>query len=610
MNFFCDAGGDKVRGRARRALPRRMEINAPRTRLWHVKLTTQQPRLEYLMMQSLSMSRHYAVLALVLSGSLWWVMAALVSVLALSGTAAAAPRQYGLGLILESDEVYRTFTPAPHHRAFLPPAVDLSARFPTPGQQGAQSSCVAWALAYAVLSYHTGKQHGWQFTSPERLFSPAYLYNQIVQGTGNCDRGSRMSEALRLLQQDGVASLAQFPYDASDCTRLPTPEVRAASRGQRVRDWQVIEPGQLDDIKGQLYKGHPVVFGMAVSEAFLHWQGSGVYDDRTAPRTLGHAMVFVGYDEQRQAFRALNSWGTGWGDQGFVWIHNEVVRQYAKQMYVIDVGVPPVPALAPSPTGSSAPLTPPPQALPPTAPVEPMPPPGPVPPSSPTLAVLRTQVDEQVRQVECSRLAATIALDRAVRLQGFVGSRPHLDALLRGIARLPGISAVGDEVTVRPWPQCEAYLTFGDLLAAPQGLAMHVRGGETLSAGDLLVLELTTPTFPSYLYVTYLQASGEAVHLAWPRGKAPQPVPPNTRVVFGDPSSKGVRFRIQPPLGDEMLIALASATPLFTGDPTTITGDRNYLTAWRQTLLKTPPAGGWPPRLAGVAVPLSTKTRH
>lgn len=541
----------------------------------------------------------------------WFIVS--LSMLSLSSAARAAPRQHGLGFIPEPDEVYRAFPQTPHHRAFLPSSVDLSARLPPPGYQGPQSSCVAWALAYAVLSYYAGKPHGWQFTSPDRLFSPAYLYNQIVQSSGNCDRGSRMSEALQLLQQDGVASLAQFPYDTSNCTRLPTAEVRAAGRRHRIQSWQVIAPGQLDDIKGQLYKGHPVVFGLSVSEAFLTWQGSRVYDDRTAPRTLGHAMVFVGYDERRHAFRALNSWGTGWGDQGFVWIHNDVVKQHARQMYVIDVGVPPVPADGPTVTVSNTPLTPPPQPLTPSprpprpaAPVEP----APAVPSTPapTLAALQAQIDAQLRRVECSRLAALIAPDRTVRLQGFVGTRAQLDGVRREIAGVPGVAAVGDEVIVRPWPQCEAYVTFSEMLATPRGLAVQVRGGETLTAGDLLTLEVTTPTFPSYLYVAYLQASGEVVHLSWPRGKAPQPVPPGTKVVLGDPQ-KGLRFRIQPPFGEEMIIALASATPLFTGDPSTVTGDCAYLTAWRQAVLAGPQTSGKAPALAGVAVPLRTQAR-
>ena len=34
----------------------------------------------------------------------------------------------------------------------------------------------------------------------------------------------------------------------------------------------------------------------------------------------GHAIVAVGYDDQTQRFKFRNSWGTGWGDQGYGYV--------------------------------------------------------------------------------------------------------------------------------------------------------------------------------------------------------------------------------------------------------------------------------------------------
>jgi C1A family cysteine protease len=30
--------------------------------------------------------------------------------------------------------------------------------------------------------------------------------------------------------------------------------------------------------------------------------------------------VIAGYDDGRNAFLVMNSWGTSWGDKGFIWI--------------------------------------------------------------------------------------------------------------------------------------------------------------------------------------------------------------------------------------------------------------------------------------------------
>lgn len=34
-------------------------------------------------------------------------------------------------------------------------------------------------------------------------------------------------------------------------------------------------------------------------------------------------MLVVGYSDQYQAFKLVNSWGEGWGDGGFVWVDYE-----------------------------------------------------------------------------------------------------------------------------------------------------------------------------------------------------------------------------------------------------------------------------------------------
>ncbi len=31
-------------------------------------------------------------------------------------------------------------------------------------------------------------------------------------------------------------------------------------------------------------------------------------------------MVVIGYNDTKNAFKVMNSWGTKWGDNGFAWI--------------------------------------------------------------------------------------------------------------------------------------------------------------------------------------------------------------------------------------------------------------------------------------------------
>src|SRR5258708_29925869 len=97
----------------------------------------------------------------------------------------------------------------------LPENVDMSGRFPEPGNQGHEGSCVGWAIAYGLKSFQEGEQRKWDLRNSAHLFSPAYIYNQIRQGL-DCLGGCSYVDALDLLTSQGVATLADFPYSAGN----------------------------------------------------------------------------------------------------------------------------------------------------------------------------------------------------------------------------------------------------------------------------------------------------------------------------------------------------------------------------------------------------------
>ena len=150
-------------------------------------------------------------------GNRHWVAAALV--VAIAGGAQAQgsePRQMGLQFL--EPELYAAIPEAPLPLAGpLPVAVDLSADFPTPGDQGQQGSCVGWAVGYALKSFHEKRERLWPLDSPEHLFSPAWVYNQI-RVTSGCTGGTYLKDALGLLTRDGAATWADLPYDPCCCS--------------------------------------------------------------------------------------------------------------------------------------------------------------------------------------------------------------------------------------------------------------------------------------------------------------------------------------------------------------------------------------------------------
>jgi len=502
----------------------------------------------------------------------------------------------GLGLVREPDLVYKSFDRAPRFRAFLPPSVDLSPRFPVAGSQGRQSSCVAWAVGYSLRSYYEGKRRNWSYYDADRLISPAFIYNRLHNYNGNCSLGTSISAALQFMQDEGAPPLAAFPYVENDCSARPDPAAQAKAGEFRIRSWQSIEPGKLDDIKGQLARGNPVVFGMQISESFRRVRPGEVYDDTESPRIGGHAMVIVGYSEEKQAFRLLNSWGTRWGEGGLGWVSYRAVGALSDRLFVMDVPgieepLPPVAVLKPEPppVDDERPrpepvVKPPPVVVAPPPPVV-KPPPAPVPVVS--AAELAKLVTERAARTPCSKLEASVSPERAVGVRGFTGAIGDLAALRRDLLAMPGVKAVETKIDLFPWPQCEVLLNFARPLAASGAPRVELRGAtaKLLRAGDSLEIEITTPPYPSHLYVTYLQASGDAVHLYWPAGRFPKALPPGSKVTLGGGKNGEPLYRVGAPFGDEVIVVVASASPLFEGAPPESATDREYLTAFRRAFV-------------------------
>ena len=584
-----------------------------------------------------------------------WAALALACVAAmLVWDSADAQVKRAKGWVPEPSHLVATIPLMLRFRDYLPEEVDLSARFPTPGDQGQQSSCTAWATGYAMRSYYEGKRRNWNFSSPGQIISPAYIYNRLHGFHGNCDTGTPISDALDLLKSAGAPTLSEYPYVENDCSRPANPEQVRSGSEFRISGWSAVDSKKPDDAKGQLSRGNPVVFGMDVSDQFENLTGPEIYDDTTSPRTGGHAMVLVGYSERRQAFKVMNSWGTRWGDGGFGWVSYRAVKQLSQLMFVMEVPeyvppAPPVPPVViappePVPEPVVTPPSPPPApvVVTPPAPMPPVPgpivkpepappapviappappvvvaPPAPTPPPprpvvTPPVATVQAQIEARLREVACARIEGRISAKRVVQLRGFAGSANDVAKLRTDLLALPGVRKVEANVTLYPWPQCEVFLDFADALKDRRGLAATLRGasGRTFIEGDSLSIQVVTPSYPSYLYVTYLQASGEAANLYWPQGRFPKAFPPKSKVTFGGGAGGEPIYRIAPPLGDEIVIVVASASPLFQDEPPETATDREYLTSFRRSFLVQPKGGGGQRTVSAIAVPLRTQAKH
>ena len=188
---------------------------------------------------------------------------------------------YATGAVFESEADLAGKPRTPLFRAFLPPATDLRDRLPRPGAQGKQGSCVGWAVGYAARAYYVNLLEGRRLDA-ETIPSPAYICDMIRDPGADCDTGSEISDALDLLKR-GAAAVADYPYDERRCRR-PDPRTVARASGFRIAGWELVAVQHLDQVKGELASGHPVVIGMRPNRDFHRLRGPAVWRaDRPQP---------------------------------------------------------------------------------------------------------------------------------------------------------------------------------------------------------------------------------------------------------------------------------------------------------------------------------------
>ena len=263
-----------------------------------------------------------------------WLVAA-VALLGAAGPALA--RQTGLKLASPEQLQGVPLAATPFAGAELPKSVDLSRNLPPPGQQGKQSSCVGWTLAYALKSYHEKIEMKWalsdQYGRPDtrRVFSPAFIYNQVNNGR---DGGAYFTDALRLLSEKGVCSLADMPYKLTDYTQKPSARAIQNAKQYRIDHWRRVNIKDPKEVRAHLNAGYPVAIGARVDTGFMKAGRRYIWRRRDGTAKGGHAMLVVGYNDNTNTFKILNSWGPTWCDSGYGRIHYDWFVKNTNEGYV------------------------------------------------------------------------------------------------------------------------------------------------------------------------------------------------------------------------------------------------------------------------------------
>lgn len=230
----------------------------------------------------------------------------------------------------------------------LPENYDMSFYYPEVGNQESQGSCVAFATGYAALTYkkayevdfnRTNNRYAY-YQDANNIFSPSFIYNQIHVDYSPGGGGTYVSEAMDLLRNQGCATLAEMPYNGSVYnyyTQPTTAQLQSASKN-KIYSWEYISSGNVNQMKIRLAENTPIVIVIPTYPDFDSLSKYNEIYDVVEDTDRGlHAVCLVGYSDEKQAFKLINSWGTDWGVDGYGWISYDLIEDLSTTGYTFPV---------------------------------------------------------------------------------------------------------------------------------------------------------------------------------------------------------------------------------------------------------------------------------
>lgn len=210
------------------------------------------------------------------------------------------------------DYLYAAARPIP---AALPASIDLRPVCPPIEDQGQLGSCTGNAIAGALEFLEIKDKQ--PFIDLSRLF--IYYNERVMEHTVQSDSGAQIRDGIKSVAKLGVCSEKKWPYIISKFKLKPTPTCYKDALHHKIAVYQRLTT--VDEFRACLAEGYPFVFGFTVYESFESQQvaqtGIVQIPQKTERVVGGHAVVGVGYDDAQRRFIVRNSWGTGWGLQGY-----------------------------------------------------------------------------------------------------------------------------------------------------------------------------------------------------------------------------------------------------------------------------------------------------
>jgi len=134
----------------------------------------------------------------------------------------------------------------------------------------------------------------------------------ISYGSHGCS-GGQMEGADKYLIEHGQCSLNSYPYTAKDGS------CQKCSAVAKFTSCSDVKPNDQISLKGAVAQ-QPISIAIEADTRYFQSYTSGVLDSTSCGTTLDHGVLIVGYGEEngKKYWLVKNSWGTTWGENGYV----------------------------------------------------------------------------------------------------------------------------------------------------------------------------------------------------------------------------------------------------------------------------------------------------